>query len=150
MNAIKRSTRLETKNNLQVKNTRIVGQKPVRWIRRAGRSLFSKSLEKEDCVYDKMGAKPGEPMAAKGRFEGMSVTVQKRFQSDGTPYVSGSWTGTLVPDLIYSDSGGEITHVRDLKFPCPSEAKKKGQWGKGQERKYRTAFGVEPELIFPL
>jgi hypothetical protein len=44
---------------------------------------------------------------------------------------------------------GTVGAVRDLKFPCPSEAKRKGRWADGQEEKYAAAFGVKPELIFP-
>jgi len=45
---------------------------------------------------------------------------------------------------------GVVAAVRDLKFPCPSEKKKPGQWGKGQEEKYFEAFKVVPQLIFPV
>lgn len=106
--------------------------------------------EKEQCVYDKMHAQPGVPQEGKGRFEGCTVTTQKRCNPDGTPFTHGSWKGTIVPDIIIEGPDGKVSHVRDLKFPCPSEKKKRGAWADGQKEKYSKAFGVTPDLIYPL
>jgi hypothetical protein len=105
--------------------------------------------DKEQCVYDKMGAQDGVPQEGKGQFAGMSVTTQKRFNPNGTPFSSGNWTGTIVPDIVMSDASGTVGAVRDLKFPCPSEQNKPGRWSPGQREKYEAAFGVSPSIICP-
>jgi hypothetical protein len=99
---------------------------------------------------DPPGAKPGEPQRGRGDFEGYTITTQKRFNPDGAPFSKGSWEGTIVPDIVIAGPDGVVGAVRDLKFPCPSEAKKPGRWKDGQEEMYAAAFGVTPTLIFPI
>lgn len=59
--------------------------------------------------------------------------------------------GGARPDLLIVGPGGlsEIEAVIDLKFPCPSEARKPGQWSEGQEEKYTEMFGKMPRLVYP-
>lgn len=75
---------------------------------------------------------------------------QQNFDSSGKPTANPSLGGAR-PDLLLTGPGGlkEITGVIDLKFPCPSEAKKDGNWSAGQEEKYRKMFNVNPVLVFP-
>jgi hypothetical protein len=107
---------------------------------------------KEQCVYDKMNAKPGVPLRDS---KGNSATVQQRFKPDGTAVPPGGFggTGSFVPDIIYQSADGTIEAVRDLKFPCPPGGKKEGQWKPGQKKKYQSLLGPgkgPPTLIFPI
>ena len=109
-------------------------------------------VEKENCVYGKMGLSP-DGGTRTDPSSGNSVSVQQRFKADGT-HVGGrnafGGTGSIVPDVIYRSADGAIAAVRDLKFPCPSEANKQGEWRTGQKESYTQALGIEPGLIFPI
>jgi hypothetical protein len=75
---------------------------------------------------------------------------QQNFDRNGRPCDHPSKGGAR-PDILVCGPGGlgEITAVIDLKFPCPSEARKPGRWREGQQEKYRRLFGVEPRLVCP-
>lgn len=75
---------------------------------------------------------------------------QQDFDAAGQP-CSGPSRGGARPDILIVGPGGlkDIQAVMDLKFPCPSEAKKPGRWREGQQEKYRRLFKVEPTLVFP-
>lgn len=75
---------------------------------------------------------------------------QQNFDKSGKPAAHPS-SGGARPDLLITGPGGltEIVGVVDLKFPCPSEAKKEGRWKRGQAEKYREMFKVDPVLVFP-
>lgn len=106
---------------------------------------------KHDCVYDKLGYGKGKTTGGPSGFENSSVGTELRFNPDGTRTAAGAkWTGTVVPDLVFIDANGRVGAVRDLKFPCPSEAKKNGRWADGQQKKYQKAFpDANLDLIFP-
>ena len=81
---------------------------------------------------------------------------QQAFDAAGNP-ADGPRTGGGIPDFIFHRPGGvtDIIAVYDLKFPCPSEARKPGRWSKKpdgttQGDLYRRLFNVEPRLIFPV
>lgn len=94
--------------------------------------------EKEQCVYDKMDAKPGVPKPGKGKHEGCSITAQERFNPDGTPFVSGSWSGTIVPDIVMRGPDGAVGAVRDLKFPCHLKPRNQANGALVRKRSTRT------------
>jgi len=84
---------------------------------------------------------------------------QQNFDKDGNSK-SHPVKGGSRPDLLLTSEGcvdtatgvvdrSKVTGVVDLKFPCPSEQKKTGQWSKGQAEKYREMFKVEPVLVYP-
>jgi hypothetical protein len=92
---------------------------------------------KEQCVNDNV---PDTAILKK----------QQNFDKDGVPR-SHPTRGGARPDFILHGPGGltDVIAVFDLKFPCPSEAKKPGQWRPGQAENYRRIFKVEPRLVFP-
>lgn len=59
--------------------------------------------------------------------------------------------GSAIPDIIVHGPGGvaDVQHVFDLKFPCPSEDRKEGQWRIGQKEKYEQLLKAPASLIFP-
>jgi hypothetical protein len=92
---------------------------------------------KEDCVQ--ANTPPNDYMV-----------WQQNFDKDGKP-MSRPVKGGSRPDVLLTGPGGlkEVTGVVDLKFPCPSEQRKAGQWSAGQAERYRDMFKVEPVLVFP-
>ena len=96
---------------------------------------------KEDCVY-------------KNAPDTSDRKNQQGFKPDGTPCpadVAKKTKGAIIPDIIIHGSGGvtDVVHIFDLKFPCPSEERKEGQWSVGQKEKYVRILKAPATLISP-
>lgn len=105
---------------------------------------------KENCVYEKMGfkVKDGEcETQSRSNSGGKEVTVQQRFSKEGQPNPE-DWTGSIVPDVIYSNPDGSLAAVRDLKFRCPKGYKILKE-DKMQMSKYRRILKKIPRIIQP-
>jgi hypothetical protein len=79
---------------------------------------------------------------------------QQGFKPDGTPCpadVAKKTSGAIIPDIIVHGPAGvtDVIQTFDLKFPCPSEARKEGQWRPGQKEKYVRILKAPASLIFP-
>jgi hypothetical protein len=90
-------------------------------------------------------------------------TQQQPFDRDGVALPRGTIPGRGggTPDFVTHSpgivtNGGDVVGVFDLKFPCPSEAGKRGRWREGQLERYQELFPgakfiriVCPRGIFP-
>jgi hypothetical protein len=79
---------------------------------------------------------------------------QQGFKPDGTPCSADEAKkiqGAIIPDTIVHGPGGvtDVVQIFDLKFPCPSEQHKDGQWSVGQKEKYERILKAPASLIFP-
>jgi hypothetical protein len=121
------------------------------WDSRAGQEV-------DKPVQVKLGALKEDCVQA-STPENEQLLWQQNFDKDGNTK-SHPVKGGSRPDLLLTSEGcvdkatgvvdrTKVTGVVDLKFPCPSEEKKTGQWSKGQAEKYREMFKVEPVLVNP-